>query len=84
MGNYYDAKFQRFANLAVGAYTRPCIVHENFKMIVHVAESELGHTPRAFVNRFAKFRVSIAQSLEHKLQTLKWEMVGLLLLIKPY
>lgn len=73
MGNRYDAEYQRYANLSFGPYTRPCLVHENFKLIVHMAESSLHSTPISFLSRFAKFRVSVSQSLEHKLHFLEWE-----------
>lgn len=75
MGNRYDADYQKYANISVGPYTRPCLVHENFKLIVHMPESSLHAVPRSFLSRFAKFRVSVSQALEQKLHALEWEMV---------
>lgn len=70
-----EKNFQCYANLAVGSYSRPCVVHKNFKMIVHVPASALPSTPLAFSNRFEKVRVSIEQALSQKLRQIAWEPV---------
>ena len=70
-----EHRFQCFANLAVGSYSRPCIVHENFKLIVHIPASALPKTPLALLNRFEKYRVSVEQALSHKMQQIDWEPV---------
>lgn len=63
-------RFQYFANIAIGAYSRPCVVHPNFRVIVHVPVSALPQTPAPFLNRFEKYRLSLHSLLQDKLVTL--------------
>jgi hypothetical protein len=70
---------QCYANLAVGSYSRPCRVHRNFKLIVHIPKSALLTTPPAFLNRFEKYCVSIEQALSQKLRQIDWEPVRIML-----
>ena len=53
-----DGVTRHFANIAVGAMSKPCLVHPNFQCLVHVRASELPHIPAPFLNRFEKYRLS--------------------------
>ena len=68
-----ELDYQYFANVAIGSYSRPCIVHRNFKVIVHLPESVLKTTPFPFLNRFEKYYLSIEDALEATLQRRNWE-----------
>lgn len=47
-----------YANIAIGSYVKPCPVHSNFQCVVIIKESDLPHTPAAFLNRFEKYSLS--------------------------
>jgi len=53
-----------FANIAIGAYTKPSRVHPNFQCIVIVKESEIPSIPAPFLNRFEKYFISHRNLLE--------------------
>lgn len=61
-------KFVFYANVAVGSISRPCIVHPDFRVIVHIPLSELCNTPTPFLNRFEKYQLSIKDCLKEMLQ----------------
>jgi hypothetical protein len=61
--------------LAVGSYSRPCVVHKDFKIIVHVPASALSSTPLPFLNRFEKYPISLEQALDQKIRKAQWEEV---------
>eukprot|EP01080_Neovahlkampfia_damariscottae_P008967 gene8967-916_t len=44
-----------YANVAIGAYSRKCQVHQNFQLIVHIPLSEYKKAPLPFLNRFEKY-----------------------------
>eukprot|EP00727_Mastigamoeba_balamuthi_P014233 m51a1_g9432 hypothetical protein (4159) ;mRNA; f:408019-433718 len=63
-----------YANVAVGSFSRPCYVHPDFRVIVHLPLSQLRRTPRPFLNRFEKFMLSPQDALQHKLRSLEeWQ-----------
>ena len=69
--SFYDLFNQRFrsiedprhgtrfyANIAIGAHSKPCRVDPKFQCVVVVRESELHQTPAPFLNRFEKYRLT--------------------------
>eukprot|EP01105_Mastigella_eilhardi_P018255 TRINITY_DN4218_c1_g1_i5.p1 TRINITY_DN4218_c1_g1~~TRINITY_DN4218_c1_g1_i5.p1 ORF type:complete len:4438 (+),score=1224.04 TRINITY_DN4218_c1_g1_i5:2312-15625(+) len=56
--------FKYFANVAVGAISRPCFVHPDFRVIVHLPLTALASTPRPFLNRFEKYTLSVDSALD--------------------
>jgi len=52
-----------FANLAIGSLTRPCHVHPDFKVFVVYPWSQIVGSPPAFLDRFAKFMLSMREFL---------------------
>ena len=64
-----------FANMAIGAHSKPCVVNPNFQCVVVIRQSELKHTPAPFLNRFEKYFLShkslyrtVVESLPLRLQ----------------
>lgn len=55
-----------FSNVAVGSISRPCKVHPNFKVIVHLPMSRVRDTPLPFLSRFEIYVLSIDHYLEEK------------------
>ena len=47
-----------YASVAIGAHSKPCEVHPNFKCIVVIRKQDLGQTPKPFLNRFEKYLLS--------------------------
>lgn len=47
-----------YANIAIGAHSKPCRVDPNFRCVVVVKEDDLEATPAPFLNRFEKYRLS--------------------------
>ncbi len=69
-------KYKCYANLATGSYSRPCVVHNDFKIIVHIPASSLSDNPLPFLNRFEKYPISLEQALSYKLLLVPdWEGV---------
>ncbi|KAH3767878.1 AAA+ ATPase [Pelomyxa schiedti] len=52
-----------YANLAAGSFSHPCLVHNNFRVIVHIPKSSLQKIPTPFLNRFEKYTLSIEDAL---------------------
>ena len=60
-----DAKGPRYyANIAIGAHSKPCRVHPEFQCVVVVKQSEVKNTPAPFLNRFEKYHLSHHALLE--------------------
>eukprot|EP01088_Endostelium_zonatum_P014249 TRINITY_DN3042_c0_g1_i1.p1 TRINITY_DN3042_c0_g1~~TRINITY_DN3042_c0_g1_i1.p1 ORF type:complete len:4305 (+),score=884.29 TRINITY_DN3042_c0_g1_i1:1356-12917(+) len=51
--------YQYYANIAIGSYSKPVVVHPNFKIVVHIPLSEFKTVPLPFINRFEKYIISI-------------------------
>ena len=47
-----------YANIAIGAHSKLCKVHPDFRCIVVIREADLPRTSLPFLNRFEKYRVS--------------------------
>eukprot|EP00727_Mastigamoeba_balamuthi_P014126 m51a1_g9336 hypothetical protein (4370) ;mRNA; r:36058-55372 len=63
-----------YANVAVGSFSRPCYVHPDFRIIVHLPLSQLRRTPRPFLNRFEKYVLSPRDALQYQLRSLEaWQ-----------
>jgi hypothetical protein len=62
-----DGKVSHFANIAAGGISRPCLVHKDFRCFVHIRSSQLSQVPAPFLNRFEKFRLSVAEVLVARL-----------------
>jgi hypothetical protein len=81
--SFYDLFNQRFrriddpehgpryyANIAIGAHSKPSRVHPNFQCVVVVKKSEIDTTPAPFLNRFEKYLISHSSLLDASLQQL--------------
>lgn len=60
-----------FANVAVGATSKPCYVHPQFQIIVHMPQSEFEAAPLPFLNRFEKYILGYKELLNDKLNQMK-------------
>lgn len=58
-----------FSNVAVGSISRPCKVHPEFKVIVHLPMSRVAETPLPFLSRFEKYVLSFDQYLQEQRST---------------
>ena len=47
-----------FANIAIGAHSKPCQIHKDFVCIVVVKQSAIEDIPGPFLNRFEKYYIS--------------------------
>lgn len=72
-GTQQQQAFEYYASLAVGSFSRPCLVHRNFRAIVHLPGSMLSSTPRPFLDRFERFPVSLDDVLNERLARLSLE-----------
>lgn len=81
--SFYDLFNQRFrriddpehgpryyANIAIGAHSKPSRVHPSFQCVVVVKKSEIATTPAPFLNRFEKYLISHGSLLDASLQQL--------------
>lgn len=81
--SFYDLFNQRFrriddpkdgpryyANIAIGAHSKPSRVHPKFQCVVVVKKSEIKHTPAPFLNRFEKYLISHRSLLDASLHQL--------------
>ena len=81
--SFYDLFNQRFrriddpkngpryyANIAIGAHSKPSLVHPKFQCVVIVKKSEIEHTPGPFLNRFEKYLISHSSLLDATMQQL--------------
>jgi len=59
-----------FTNIAIGAYTKPSRVNQDFQCIVVIKESEIKNTPAPFLNRFEKYFLSHTDLLDLVLDAL--------------
>jgi len=80
--SFYDLFNQRFrsiedpkhgtrfyANIAIGAHSKPCRVDPKFQCIVVMRESDIDKTPAPFLNRFEKYRLTHQELLQTVLQS---------------
>lgn len=59
-----------YANVAIGAHSKPSRVNPDFQCIVLLKESELSATPAPFLNRFEKYRITYNSLIEECLTNL--------------
>lgn len=59
-----------FANIAIGAHTKPCCVNPKFQCVIVIKQSEVGRTPAPFLNRFEKYSITYRGLLKALLQKL--------------
>ena len=59
-----------YANISMGSFSRPCVVHPKTKIIVHIPVAQMPFTPLPFLNRFDKFRISVIDALNETLEEL--------------
>ena len=59
-----------YANIAIGAHSKPCRVDPNFQCVVVVKESDIDKTPAPFLNRFEKYRLTHKELLRTIQQSL--------------
>ena len=51
-------EYRYYANIAIGAHSKPCRVNPKFQCVVVVNNEELLKTPAPFLNRFEKYLLS--------------------------
>ena len=56
-----------YANIGIGAYSRPCRVHEDSRIVVYMALHDLPSVERPFIARFETYRLSVFDVLEEAL-----------------
>ncbi len=57
---------KHFANIAIGSFTRLCLVDPRFQVVVVIPEQSLRRTPLPFLNRFEKYRLTSKDVLDYK------------------
>ena len=60
-----------FANIAIGAYSKPCQVHPDFSCVVVIKKTEVNSVPPPFLNRFEKYFISHEMLLDTALNHLQ-------------
>jgi len=60
-----DGNKQYYANVAIGAYSRPCLVHPRFQIVVIIPMEEFKAAPAPFRNRFEKYILSLEHAYLH-------------------
>ena len=63
-------KIQYFANIAIGAHSKPCRVNPKFECFIVIDEAELKKCPSPFLNRFEKYYLDHKSLLELQLRHL--------------
>lgn len=58
---------EAFANISLGSFSRYVKVHPNFRLIVHIPESQLPMTPLPFLNRLEKYPLSVRDALTQQI-----------------
>ncbi|KAH3762622.1 AAA+ ATPase [Pelomyxa schiedti] len=53
-----------YANIAAGSFSQPCLVHNDFRLIVHVPKSMLRSIPAPLLNRFEKYTLGVDDALQ--------------------
>lgn len=61
---------QLFANIAIGAHSKPCRVDPKFQCFIVIDERELEHCPSPFLNRFEKYYLDHRSLFELQLNEL--------------
>ena len=56
-----------YAQIALDSFSRSVKVHPKFRLVVHVAQSQLSKTPLPFLNRLEKFTLSVSDALQHRI-----------------
>ena len=59
-----------YANIAIGAHSKPCRVNPKFQCVVVVNDEEIKNTPAPFLNRFEKYQLSHKSILDSTLEEL--------------
>ena len=59
-----------YANIAIGAHSKPCRVDPKFQCVIVIKQSDLSHTPRPFLNRFEKYYLTHESILKTILNSL--------------
>ena len=59
-----------FTNIAIGPYTKPCLVHPEFQCVIVIKQSEVLLMPPPFLSRFEKYLISHKLLLESRLMSL--------------
>ncbi|KAJ1631512.1 hypothetical protein T492DRAFT_54450 [Pavlovales sp. CCMP2436] len=65
-----DGTPRQYANVAVGSYSKPCLVSTQFRCAVHLPVTELPSAPAAFLNRFEKYILASSDVLAARLTRL--------------
>ena len=67
-----------YANVAIGAYIKPCPVNPKFQCIVLLHESDVPTLPAPFLNRFEKYYITYDNVLESALRKLPYGWTSLI------
>lgn len=67
-----------YANVAIGSYIKPCLVHPHFQCVVIIKDSEIANTPHAFLNRFEKYALTHQLLLKDLLNVLPSFLVNII------
>lgn len=57
---------EAYASIAMGSFSRFVKVHPNFRLVVHLPQSQLSTTPLPFLNRMEKFPFSVRNALAQR------------------
>lgn len=69
-------QYKYYANVSVGSHARSCVVHPDFKVIVHLPKSSLKTTPLPFLNRFEKYLVSVEDALRDQIMKHQFQPIS--------
>lgn len=59
---------EAYANIAMGSFSRYVKIHPNFRLVVHIPQSQLPMTPLPFLNRMEKYPFSVRNALAQRVQ----------------
>lgn len=65
-----EKKTQYFANIAIGAHSKPCRVDPKFECLIVIDEAEVEKCPPPFLNRFEKYYLDHKSLLQLQLEHL--------------
>ena len=77
-----DGKRLYYANIALGAEMKMCIVDPKFQCIVVLKQKHVAQTPAPYLNRFEKYCFTHKSILEDKLQSIPAKIASIVQEIK--
>eukprot|EP01117_Protostelium_nocturnum_P004749 TRINITY_DN1723_c0_g2_i3.p1 TRINITY_DN1723_c0_g2~~TRINITY_DN1723_c0_g2_i3.p1 ORF type:complete len:4843 (+),score=1626.58 TRINITY_DN1723_c0_g2_i3:91-14619(+) len=67
--NAQTGERQLLAQVGIGSHSCACVVHPDFRVIVHVPRSNLGSVPLPYLNRFEKYLLTFDQAIDNYVST---------------